>query len=163
MKRFAGDRHSATVGMSFLNDSAPNSDHDSPRFKERLPVTHLLDGLRILVLEDEFLIAMDVEQLCRDHGAGEVVIARDLAEVDGGKIAMQFDAAIVDLMLGGASTLEFAAGLRETGVPFVFASGYSDADEIKLSFPGVRLVTKPYSGEDLVEAVALAYGRGSAG
>ncbi|TIX20809.1 MAG: response regulator, partial [Mesorhizobium sp.] len=35
----------------------------------------LLDGLRILVLEDEFLIAMDVEQLCRDYGAGDVVIA----------------------------------------------------------------------------------------
>lgn len=97
---------------------------------------HLLDGLRILVLEDEFLIAMDVEQLCRDHGAGEVVVARDLAEIDDRKIATQFDAAIVDLMLGGTSTLEFAAGLRETGVPFVFASGYSDADEIKASFPG---------------------------
>ncbi|MEI9408697.1 response regulator [Mesorhizobium salmacidum] len=123
----------------------------------------LLDGLRILVLEDEYLIAMDVEQLCRDHGASEVVVARDLAEVDGRKVATDFDAAIVDLVLGGASTLEFAAGLREAGVPFVFASGYSDADEIKASFPGVRLVTKPYSGEDLVEAVALAYGRGFPG
>ncbi|WP_411910207.1 response regulator [Mesorhizobium sp. CO1-1-4] len=149
--------------MSFLNDNAPNCDHDSPRFKEQLPVPRLLDGLRILVLEDEFLIAMDVEQLCRDHGAGEVVVARDLTEIDGRDVATQFDAAIVDLMLGGASTLEFAAGLRETGVPFVFASGYSDADEIKASFPGVRLVTKPYSGEDLVEAVALAYGRGAPG
>ncbi|MEI9418173.1 response regulator [Mesorhizobium sp. Cs1321R2N1] len=123
----------------------------------------LLDGLRILVLEDEYLIAMDVEQLCRDHGASEVVVARDLAEVDGRKVATDFDTAIVDLVLGGASTLEFAAGLREAGVPFVFASGYSDADEIKASFPGVRLVTKPYSGEDLVEAVALAYGHGSPG
>ncbi|TPM37748.1 response regulator [Mesorhizobium sp. B2-3-4] len=149
--------------MSFLNDNKPNCDHDSRRFKEQLPVPQLLDGLRILVLEDEFLIAMDVEQLCRDHGAGEVVIARDLTEIDGHKVATHFDAAIVDLMLGGASTLEFAAGLRETGVPFVFASGYSDADEIKASFPGIRLVTKPYSGQDLVEAVALAYGRGSPG
>lgn len=121
----------------------------------------LLDGLRILVLEDEFLIAMDVEQLCRDHGAQEVVIARDLTEIDAPGIAAQFDAAIVDLMLSGNSTLDFAAGLREKGVPFVFASGYSDAEEIRTSFPGVRLVTKPYSGEDLVEALALAYGRGS--
>ncbi|TPK85345.1 response regulator [Mesorhizobium sp. B2-4-12] len=149
--------------MSFLNDNAPNCDHDSGRLMERLPVPHLLDGLRILVLEDEFLIAMEVEQLCRDHGANEVVVARDLTEVDGRKIALQFDVAIVDLMLGGASTLEFAAGLRETGVPFVFASGYSDAHEIQVSFPEVRLVSKPYSGQDLVEAVALAYGRGSPG
>jgi len=147
--------------MSFLNDNARNSDHDSRRSKELSPVPPLLDGLRILVLEDEFLIAMDVEQLCRDHGAQEVVIARDLAEIDAQRIATQFDAAIVDLMLSGTSTLEFAAGLRETGVPFVFASGYSDAEEIGTSFPGVKLVTKPYSGEDLVEALALAYGRGT--
>ncbi|QND68322.1 response regulator [Mesorhizobium loti] len=133
------------------------------RFKESLPVPTLLDGLRILVLEDEFLIAMDVEQLCRDHGAGDVVIARDLTEVDGREVATQFDAAIVDLMLGGASTLDFASGLRAAGVPFVFASGYSDADEIKASFPGVRLVGKPYSGEDLVQAVAAACGRASPG
>ncbi|RVD18857.1 MULTISPECIES: response regulator [unclassified Mesorhizobium] len=119
----------------------------------------LLDGLRILVLEDEFLIAMDVEQLCRDHGADEVVIARDLTEVDGREVATRFDAAIVDLMLGGASTIDFASGLRAAGIPFVFASGYSDVDEIKASFPGVRVVGKPYSGEDLVQAVAAACGR----
>ncbi|MFD1987322.1 response regulator [Mesorhizobium newzealandense] len=104
---------------------------------------------------------MDVEQLCRDHGAGEVVIARDLAEIDG-QVATHFDAAIVDLMLGGASTLDFASGLRAAGVPFVFASGYSDPDEIKASFPGVRLVGKPYSGDDLMQAVAAACGRASA-
>jgi DNA-binding response OmpR family regulator len=123
-------------------------------------VPALLDGLRILVLEDEFLIAMDVEQLCRDHGAGDVVIARDLANVDRKDVAARFDAAIVDLMLGGASTLDFASRLREAGLPFVFASGYADPDEIKASFPGIRVVTKPYSGDDLVEAVAAACGRG---
>ena len=123
----------------------------------------LLDGLRILVLEDEFLIAMDVEQLCRDHGAGEVVIARDLAEIDGRQVATHFDAAIVDLMLGATSTLDFASGLRAAGVPFVFASGYSDPDEIKASFPGVRLVGKPYSGDDLMQAVAAACGRAAPG
>ena len=36
----------------------------------------MLEGLKILVLEDEFLIAMDVEQLCRDHGAEDVAVAR---------------------------------------------------------------------------------------
>ncbi|WP_441338801.1 response regulator [Mesorhizobium sp.] len=103
---------------------------------------------------------MDVEQLCRDYGAGDVVVARDLAEIDRQGIASRFDAAIVDLMLGGTSTLDFASRLRESGVPFVFASGYSEMDEIKVAFPDVRLVTKPYSGDDLVEAVASACGRG---
>jgi CheY-like chemotaxis protein len=122
-------------------------------------VPALLDGLRILVLEDEFLIAMDVEQLCRDHGAADVTIARELAEIDGQALPERFDAAVVDLMLGGVSTLDFAARLRGEGVPFVFASGYSDSDEIRDSFPNTRLVTKPYSGDDLIEALAMACGR----
>ncbi|MER9233443.1 response regulator [Mesorhizobium sp. M0622] len=99
---------------------------------------------------------MDIEQLCRDYGALDVVVARDLADIEQQDVATQFDAAIVDLMLSGVSTLQFASRLREAGIPFVFASGYSDIDEIKKSFPGVRLVTKPYSGDDLVEAVAVA-------
>ncbi|TPL43077.1 response regulator [Mesorhizobium sp. B2-4-6] len=119
----------------------------------------LLDGLRILVLEDEFLIAMDVEQLCRDHGAADVTIVRELGEIDGRALPARFDVAVVDLMLGGVSTLDFAARLRSEGVPFVFASGYSDSDEIKDSFPDIRLIAKPYSGDDLIEAVAMACGR----
>jgi CheY-like chemotaxis protein len=115
----------------------------------------LLDGLRVLVLEDEFLIAMDVEQLCRDNGAAQVTIARDVAEIDLGGPSV-FDVAIVDLMLGGRSTLGFAALLRERGIPFVFASGYSNQAEIDANFPGVSLVQKPYSGADLIEAVASA-------
>lgn len=119
----------------------------------------LLDGLRILLLEDEFLIAMDVEQLCRDHGASEVTIVRSLAEIDQQSPAIQFDVAIVDLMLGGESTLDFAKSLYSRKIPFVFASGYSDSVEIEKDFPGVMLVGKPYSGTDLVEAVAASCGR----
>lgn len=115
----------------------------------------LLDGLRVLVLEDEILIAMDVEQLCRDNGAMDVTIARNLAEVDqDGPVV--FDVAVIDLMLGGKTTRGFAALLRDRGIPFVFASGYSDQEEIAAEFPGVTLVSKPYSGADLMEAVAAA-------
>ncbi len=118
----------------------------------------LLDGLRVLVLEDEFLIAMDVEQLCRDHGAAEVTIVREISEIDlDGPAA--FDVAIVDLLLGGVSTLPFAAKLRDRGIPFIFASGYSQSEEVTAGFPGTPLVPKPYSGNDLIEAVALACGR----
>ncbi|PBB34134.1 MAG: response regulator [Mesorhizobium sp.] len=122
----------------------------------------LLDGLRILVLEDEFLIAMDVEQLCRDQGAAEVTIVGDLAEIDLRDGFSWFDAAIVDLMLGGTSTLDFAERLRSAGIPFVFASGYSDAEDLEGSFPEIKLVTKPYSGDDLIQALALACRRAKA-
>ncbi|WP_296741907.1 response regulator [Mesorhizobium sp.] len=105
---------------------------------------------------------MDVEQLCRDNGAADAVIVRDLTEIDLPDGLGGFDAAVVDLMLGGVSTLDFAARLRSAGIPFVFASGYSDADEISGSFPEIRLVAKPYSGDDLIEALAAACDRAKA-
>jgi DNA-binding response OmpR family regulator len=117
----------------------------------------LLDGLNILVLEDEFLIAMDVEHLCLEHGAKGVAIAGTLAEVPD---ASAFDAAIVDLMIAGHSTLDFAGELKSRGVPFVFASGYGDHEDLVRRFPGVAVVTKPYAGNDLIEALAAAWRRG---
>ncbi|WP_165349985.1 MULTISPECIES: response regulator [unclassified Mesorhizobium] len=105
---------------------------------------------------------MDVEQLCRDHGAAEVAIARGLTEIDEQELPARFDAAVVDLMLGGTSTLDFAARLHTAGIPFVFASGYSDSDDLKSAFPEIRLVSKPYSGEDLIAALAAACGRAEA-
>lgn len=120
---------------------------------------NILSDMRILVLEDEFLIAMDVEQLCRDNGAADVIIAQDLAAFDAEELQLDFDAAILDIMLGGISTLPFAHKLRERGIPFVFASGYTDLEEILAAFPGVALIDKPYSGDDLIQAVAAASGR----
>lgn len=119
-------------------------------------VSASLAGLRILVLEDELLIAMDVEQICRDHGASDVLIADKLTELEQGEMAPHFDAAIIDLMLGGVSTLGFAQRLRAEGIPFVFASGYAATEEIRSFFPDVVLVEKPYSGDDLVAALAAA-------
>ena len=71
-----------------------------------------LDGLRILVLEDEFLIAMDVEQICRDYGASDVIIARTIEEAEAALDGAAFDAAIFDLMLNQKSTLGLAARLQ---------------------------------------------------
>ncbi|QPC85716.1 response regulator [Mesorhizobium sp. NBSH29] len=126
------------------------------------PLSNPLNGLHILVLEDEFLIAMDVEQLCRDSGARDVTIVRDLEDLSRLPEATEtFDAAIVDLMLSGNSTLEFAAQLRQEGVPFVFASGYSNSEEVSRDFPDVDLVGKPYAGDDLISALVRSIAKSS--
>lgn len=135
------------------------SSKNAGTFKEFLPVLPLLDGLRVLLLEDDPLIAMDVEQLCQDHGASMVTTVRTLSGLDRESVATQFDAFIVDLMLGADSTLDFAKYLFDGKMPLVFASGYSDRAEIERDFPGVALIGKPYSGTDLVEAVAASCGR----
>jgi len=118
-----------------------------------------LEGLRVLILEDEYLIAMDVEQLCRDHGAVDVRIIARLDELPAGDLPEDFDVAIVDLKLDGESTLSFAELLKARGKPFVFATGYTDNPEVTAAFPGVPVIGKPYSGSDVVDAVARVCGR----
>lgn len=116
----------------------------------------LLDGLVVLLLEDEFLIAMDVEHLCLEEGAANVVVVGnpDKARLEE---LPRFDVAIVDLMLAGRSTLSFAGELLTRGIPFVFASGYPDRSGFDSRFANVPAVAKPYAGSDLIEAVAGAY------
>jgi CheY-like chemotaxis protein len=121
-------------------------------------LSDILKDLKILILEDEFLIAMDVEQICRDNGASVVKVVRSLNELEPNAIH-EFDAAIVDVMLGGVTTLDFAASLRDANRPFLFASGYTDNAELATKFPGVALVTKPYSETELVNALARACDR----
>ncbi|WP_235679081.1 response regulator [Aquibium microcysteis] len=114
-----------------------------------------LDGRSILILEDEYLIAMDVEQSCLERGAREVTILRSLEQLRGRASEQdRFDAAILDLRLGGESTVHFARELVARGVPFVFATGMTDVGELTDSFPDVPVIGKPYSGDELVRILA---------
>jgi len=119
-----------------------------------------LAGYRVLVLEDEYLIAMDVEQLCRDHGAEDAVLVGDLDMIEAKVAGRHFDVAVIDAMLNGHSTLDFARQLQERNTPFVFATGYDDAAERFADFPGVLVVGKPYGGRELIDAIAEAVRRG---
>lgn len=112
-----------------------------------------LNGLRILLMEDEALIALDLEQLCRESGAEDVVVVRSVDQIDV-KATDPFHAAILDVMLSGNPTVEFARTLTRQGVPFVFATGYADREELFSEFPGTPVIGKPYIGSELVDALA---------
>ena len=119
-----------------------------------------LAGLRILVMEDEHLIAMDVELLCREHGAAEVVLVHALDEA-GGTLAAGAapDAGILDVALSGRPTFGVARELAARGIPFVFATGHADAEGLFDDFPGVAVIGKPFAGGALIEALAAAIAR----
>jgi DNA-binding response OmpR family regulator len=118
----------------------------------------ILSGLRILILEDESLIAMDVEQLCRDHGASDIIVKRDLNGLESDSALDSFDVAIIDVMLSGTSAVPFAERLRDLNRPFLFTTGLADA-EVTRAFPGIQAIGKPYAGAELVQAIAVAAGR----
>lgn len=114
-----------------------------------------LEGRSILILEDEYLVALDVEQTCLEWGARQVTIARSLESLGERPLEQaDFDAAILDLRLGGQSTTPFARELEKKGIPFVFATGLTDAGEIADGFPDVPVVGKPYAGDELARVLA---------
>jgi len=105
---------------------------------------------RVLIVEDEFFIALDIGRQVTDAGfevAGQASsVAKALAAEPG------CDVAILDVNLGGGETSEpVARKLRESGKPFVVLSGYSDS---RLPwFEGAPLLSKPVGTKDLIAAL----------
>jgi two-component SAPR family response regulator len=115
-----------------------------------------LAGRRILVVEDEFLLAMELEALLKRHGClvlGPVpTVARALAILDRQVPEM----ALLDVNLRGERATTLAVALRDLGVPFVLITGYS---ERQLSEPELRAaprLEKPVNCRALGRAMADA-------
>lgn len=111
-----------------------------------------LDGAKILVVEDEFLIMMDLQMQLEDQGAVVVGAASVAAGLE--KVEAACDAAILDVRLPDGEVYPVAEALRDRDVPFLFHSGHARRDELDLRFPGAPAVTKPAAEPVLVRAVA---------
>lgn len=102
-----------------------------------------LAGVRLLIVEDETMVAMLLEEMLLDLGCQVVGPARTvdmaLATIESEK----FDGAIVDVNLRGTRADPIAAALKDRGVPFVFATGYGQAG-IDERFMDVPVIQKPF-------------------
>jgi CheY-like chemotaxis protein len=110
-----------------------------------------LQGLRVLVVEDEPVVAMCLEDMLDALGCETIGPASRLA--DGLALAAggDFDAAILDINLGGERSTPIAETLRTRGVPFAFASGYGNPPE---GFgDGVPMLEKPYREAQVAAAL----------
>lgn len=122
-----------------------------------------LAGKRCLVLDDEFLIALDIQHILETAGA-EVVCTGTAADAlaalraDG-----KFDLAVLDVKLGSPTqtSLSVAAVLADKKVPFVFLTGMRRAELHHDRYPNVLVVEKPYETQVFLEAVARALGLSS--
>jgi CheY-like chemotaxis protein len=112
----------------------------------------MLQGLAILVLEDEPVIALTLEDMLLDAGA-EPVVAGSLQAADEVLAARQFDAALLDVNVGEASSYKLASKLQARGIPFVFATGYGNALHTP-AFTDVPTIAKPYNLSDIEIALA---------
>jgi CheY-like chemotaxis protein len=83
-----------------------------------------LDGLRILIVEDEFLVALDLERIVEEAGGTVVGPVAVLGEALDKARAEPLNGAILDVNIAGKKITPVAAALRERGVPFILSTGY---------------------------------------
>ena len=112
-----------------------------------------LQGLRILVVEDEYLIADDLRDTLLDAAA---VVLGPVPTVEAAKTVIQkepvIDAALLDINLGDRDAYPIAAELLRRQVPFIFATG-CEPWVIPAAFQVVPRLEKPLTSRALLDAV----------
>jgi DNA-binding response OmpR family regulator len=109
--------------------------------------------MRVLLVEDEALVAMMIEDMLADLGHKVVGPAMDL---DAGlKLAASadLDFAVLDMNLRGESSTPIADVLQKRHVPFVFATGYGSRGRTLGAHGDVEIVTKPFDARQLERAI----------
>jgi DNA-binding response OmpR family regulator len=112
-------------------------------------------GRRVLVAEDEFVIALEVGDVLR--GAGYEVVGPAATAGEAERLAREgpLEAAVLDIALRDGTAFAAAAALAARGVPFVFLSGYP-AEVLPDRFRGRPVLDKPFAAERLPAALEAA-------
>ncbi len=110
-------------------------------------------GLRLLVVEDEMLIAMTIEDVLSDLGCTVVGPASSVAKAMDLLGKEEIDGAILDLNLKGEQAIPVAQALHDRGTPFFFLTGYgsSAANQMLFDAPTLPKPFDPMSLQQLIE------------
>ena len=107
-----------------------------------------LQGLKVLVVEDEMMVSMLIEDMLGDLGCTVVGPASRIEEAFELAKSAEIDCAVLDVNLGGQPIFPLADVLREKGAPFAFATGYGDAGLREVD-RGTPVLQKPFRESDL--------------
>ena len=125
-----------------------------------MTVPNPLKGLSILVVEDEFLVAMQLTRMIQDLG-GRVL--GPVSTVIAGTELLQksaVDGAVLDMNLGKESSAPLAEELLARGVPLVLTTGYSD-EMLPEALARVPRISKPYTKSGFQQIAATQFVRSS--
>jgi DNA-binding LytR/AlgR family response regulator len=114
-----------------------------------------LRGKRILVLEDEFLLALEAAETLQEIGADVIGPAHRVEAAFDMLAAQQPDAALLDVNINGATSAAVARCLADQRIPFVLATGYGNLSGITGEF---AVIDKPYNREQLQAAFLRLFG-----
>lgn len=113
----------------------------------------------VLVVEDEFIIALDLSETVKDLGyalEGPFADQRSAFRAIQGEMP---DAAILDVYTSDGEVFPLADALTKAGVPIIFHSGHVSPKEMVKRYPGARACAKPCPPDKLIDALQEAVER----
>lgn len=115
-----------------------------------------LQGRRVLVVEDESLVAMLLETILEDMGCTPVGPASNIDEGEAlARDEAALDAALLDVNVAGRQVFSVAAALKARGVPFVFSTGYGEGG-LPDEWRGNPTIQKPFTEAAIRDALMKA-------
>ena len=111
--------------------------------------------MKILLVEDQMLIDMDVESMLENNGIERVETATSSAMAIEKLKAYLPDIAILDINLGSDTPIPVARELHKRGIPFMFATGYADGVMVPEEFSNAPIIRKPYDEDALMSGIGL--------
>lgn len=120
-------------------------------------MSQALSGRRILIVEDESLVAMLLETILEDMGCSTVGPA---ANIDDGLALVEaepLDAALLDVNVAGRQVFPVAQALKDRGVPFVFSTGYGEGG-LPDEWRGQPTIQKPFTEAAVRDALMAVMG-----
>ena len=109
-------------------------------------------ALRILIVEDEILVAMNLEDMLGELGHNVVSIATRITQASALASSSEIDLAILDLNLSGVLSFPVADMLRQRRIPFMFATGYGSQGMTE-NYRDEVVMVKPYGLHELQSAI----------
>ena len=116
------------------------------------PASVALKGLRVLIVEDEPLLAMCLADVIETEGGVVVATARNVAQAESLVKTESFDVALLDLSLHGKPVGSIAAAIIDRGCAIVFSSG-SRVSDVLTAHPNWPVLFKPYKDEEMLAAL----------
>lgn len=111
------------------------------------------EGVRVLVVEDELLVALNLETLLLEAGCEVIGPIGSLPAAIQASEAEKPDLAILDINLRGEQVFPVAEKLASRGVPIIFCSGYTDVQTLPEGFRDYVKLGKPYGASEIRDAM----------
>jgi DNA-binding response OmpR family regulator len=115
-------------------------------------------GFKVLVAEDELLVAIDIEATLQALGCAVIGPVATVAEVERLAGSADLDGAVLDVNLRGEPIFRALPGLLERGLPILISSGYEESTLFPAEFRHLPVLVKPYDASQLAARIRGLFG-----